>query len=143
MCRKFQGPPAKGASLDRFLKRVAAKRPKMARFWNFFGQNYLKFNFFFFYPSRLLFILNSDIYPIPRLDSASTILGKHNLAVQPNHEVAGLFGCLLNLKFNSSRGHFYKKNDRVTEWQTPKGTQYMGGWNLFVPDFNKLPYSLH
>ena len=32
---------------------------------------------------------------------------------------------------------------RVTELQTPKGTQYTGGWNFCVPDFNKLPYSLH
>ena len=31
---------------------------------------------------------------------------------------------------------------RVTELQTPKGTQYMGGWNFFGPDFNKLPYLL-
>ena len=31
---------------------------------------------------------------------------------------------------------------RVTESQTPKGIQYMGGWNVFVPDFNKLSYSL-
>ena len=28
----------------------------------------------------------------------------------------------------------------ATESQTPKGTQYTGGWNFFVPDFNKLPY---
>ena len=27
---------------------------------------------------------------------------------------------------------------RVTESQTPKGTQYSGGGNFFVPDFNKL-----
>ena len=32
--------------------------------------------------------------------------------------------------------------NRVTESQTPKGTQYIGGWKFFVPDFNKLPYSL-
>ena len=31
---------------------------------------------------------------------------------------------------------------RFTESQTPKGTQYTGGWNFFVPDSNKLPYSL-
>ena len=31
---------------------------------------------------------------------------------------------------------------RVTELQTPKGTQYTGGWNFFVSDFNKLPYLL-
>ena len=34
------------------------------------------------------------------------------------------------------------QSHRVTEWQTPKGTQYTGGQNFFVPDFNKLPYSL-
>ena len=34
------------------------------------------------------------------------------------------------------------QSDRVTELQTPKGTQYKGEWNFFVPDFNKLPYSL-
>ena len=34
------------------------------------------------------------------------------------------------------------QSDRGTESQTPKGTQYKGGWNFFVPDFNKLPYSL-
>ena len=34
------------------------------------------------------------------------------------------------------------QSDRVTEWQTLKGTQYTGGGNIFVPDFNKLPYSL-
>ena len=44
------------------------------------------------------------------------------------------------LEFNLSGGHFYKKI--VTESQTLKGTQYKGGWNFFVPDFNKLPYSL-
>ena len=34
---------------------------------------------------------------------------------------------------------------RVTELQSdrhPKGTHYTGGLNFFVPDFNKLPYSL-
>ena len=31
---------------------------------------------------------------------------------------------------------------RVTEWQTLKVTQYTGGWNFFVPDYNKLPYWL-
>ena len=31
-------------------------------------------------------------------------------------------------------GHLWK--------QTPKGTKYMGGWNFFVSDFNKLPYLL-
>ena len=31
------------------------------------------------------------------------------------------------------------QSDRVAESQTPKGTQYTGGWNFFVPDFNKLP----
>ena len=34
------------------------------------------------------------------------------------------------------------QSDRVTESQTLKGTQYTGGGNIFVPDFNKLPYSL-
>ena len=34
------------------------------------------------------------------------------------------------------------QSDRVTESQTPKGTQYTGGWNFFLPDFNKLPYLL-
>ena len=34
------------------------------------------------------------------------------------------------------------QSDRVTELQTLKGTQYTGGWNFFMPDFNKLPYSL-
>ena len=34
------------------------------------------------------------------------------------------------------------QSHRVTESQTLKGTQYTGGWNFFVPDFNKLPYSL-
>ena len=28
----------------------------------------------------------------------------------------------------------------VTELQTPKGAHYTGGWNFFVPDFNKLPH---
>ncbi len=31
---------------------------------------------------------------------------------------------------------------KAAESQTLKGTQYTGGWNFFVPDFNKLPYSL-
>ena len=31
---------------------------------------------------------------------------------------------------------------RVTELQTLKGTQYTGGRNFFVSDFNKLPFSL-
>ena len=30
----------------------------------------------------------------------------------------------------------------ATESQTPKGTQFKGGWNFYAPDFNKLPYSL-
>ena len=34
------------------------------------------------------------------------------------------------------------QSNRVTELQTPKCTQYTGGWKFFVPDFNKLPYSL-
>ena len=34
------------------------------------------------------------------------------------------------------------QSDRVTELQTLKGTQYSGGWNFFMPDFNELPYSL-
>ena len=34
------------------------------------------------------------------------------------------------------------QSDRVTESQLPKGTQYTGGGNFFVPDFNKIPYSL-
>ena len=51
------------------------------------------------------------------------------------------------LKFNLSRGligHRVTESEsyRVTEWLTPKGTQYTGGWNFFEPDFNKLPYSL-
>ena len=50
--------------------------------------------------------------------------------------------------FCGQLGHLYKLGDwktglRVTEWQTPKSTQYTGGWNFFVPYFNKLPYSLH
>ena len=35
------------------------------------------------------------------------------------------------------------QSHRVTESQAPKGTQYTGGWNFFVPDFSKLLYSLH
>ena len=35
------------------------------------------------------------------------------------------------------------QSNRVTELQTPKGTQYTGGWYFFLPDFNKLPYLLH
>ena len=31
----------------------------------------------------------------------------------------------------------------ATESQTPKGTQYTGWVKFFIPDFNKLPYSLH
>ena len=34
------------------------------------------------------------------------------------------------------------QSDRVTELQKLKGTQYSGGWNFFMPDFNELPYSL-
>ena len=34
------------------------------------------------------------------------------------------------------------QSHRVTGLQTLKGTQYTGGQNFFVPDFNKLPYSL-
>jgi hypothetical protein len=30
------------------------------------------------------------------------------------------------------------QSHKVIESQTLKGTQYMGGWNFFVPDFNKL-----
>ena len=30
----------------------------------------------------------------------------------------------------------------ATELQTTKATQYTGGSNFFVPDINKLPYSL-
>ena len=37
---------------------------------------------------------------------------------------------------------YWPQSYRVTESQTPKGTQYMGGGIFFVPDFNKLPYSL-
>ena len=37
-------------------------------------------------------------------------------------------------------GIFMKK--MATESQTPKGTQYRGGWNFFLPDFNIHPYSL-
>ena len=61
----------------------------------------------------------------------------------------------LYLKCNLRRGQFYKKmkylqtettflpqSHRVTELQTPKGTQHTGGWNFFLPDFKKLDYSL-
>ena len=34
------------------------------------------------------------------------------------------------------------QSHRVTESQTLKGTQFTGGWNFFVPDFNELPYTL-
>ena len=34
------------------------------------------------------------------------------------------------------------QSHKVTESQTLKGTQYTGGQNFLVPDFNKLPYSL-
>ena len=44
---------------------------------------------------------------------------------------------------NDDMGHLYKwvaaewpQSDRVTESQTPKGTQYMGGWNFFVPEIS-------
>ena len=55
--------------------------------------------------------------------------------------------CKFGQVFNGQLGHLYKLGDWKTtllasELQTPKGTQYTGGWNFFVPDFNKLPYSL-
>ena len=34
------------------------------------------------------------------------------------------------------------QSDRVIESQKPSGTQNTGGWNFFVPNFNKLPFSL-
>ena len=39
-------------------------------------------------------------------------------------------------------GVYWPQSDRVTESQTPRGTQYTGGRNFFVPDLEKLPYSL-
>ena len=66
-------------------KQVAAKQPKMGRFWNFFGQAYLKIT-----------------------------LGR-------GHIIVGLL---------------------ATEWQTPKGNSVYGWVKCFVPDFNKLTYSL-
>ncbi len=49
------------------------------------------------------------------------------------HQAAEIIGGLFATEWQS---------DRVTEWQTLKGTQYRGERNFFVPDFNKLPYSL-
>ena len=41
-----------------------------------------------------------------------------------------------------SGANYLPQSYRVTEWQTPKGTQHTDGWNFFVPDFNKLFYLL-
>ena len=38
---------------------------------------------------------------------------------------------------------YWPQSDRVTKSQTHKVTQYTEGWKFFVPDINKLPYSLH
>ena len=67
------------------------------------------------------------------------------LPIAPKWADSDIFFGQNYFKFNLSRGYFYQKIkiwDRVTESQTLKCTQYTGGGNIFVPDFNKLPYSL-
>ena len=85
---------------------------------------------------KLKLKLNSPLFRC-NLKSAfqiPTVVGKPNQAAE-------IIGGLLATKSQSYRVTELQSH-RVTEWKTPKGTQYGGGWNFFVPDFNKLTYLL-
>ena len=93
----------------------------MDRFWNFFGQNNLKINL-----SKGHFYKKKMKYLQTEASENGPFLGKTGACQTARN------GPMLTFI-----------GDRVTESQTLKGTQYTGVWNFFVPDFNKLPYSLH
>ena len=121
----YKAPPANGASLDIFLmanwaiytNKVTGKQLKVGQYWNFFGQNHLKF-----------YIKGSHFYE------------KFAFISKLGPQTLGCFWQMGGCQIAKSRPIW--KIIRVTESQTPKETQYMGGWNFFVSDFNKLPYSL-